>query len=63
MIKTNTAILVALSLVAIACKPRTFNSAAVQSLNPSDFQKQFETTKFAECFDAQGKSSGSMHFV
>ena len=63
MIKTNAATCVALALVAIACKSRTFNSASVQSLNPADFSKQFETTKFAECFDAQGKSAGSMNFV
>ncbi|MEY2986571.1 MAG: hypothetical protein RJB13_92 [Pseudomonadota bacterium] len=63
MIKTNTATFVALTLVVIACKPRTFNSATVQSLNPADFQKQFESTKFSECVDAQGKSAGSMNFV
>lgn len=63
MIKANTLASFIVVAVLIACKPRTFNSATPQSLNAADFQKQFETTQFSECFDSNGKKTGSLNFV
>lgn len=55
MIKTNTAACISMALVAIACKPRTFNSSAVQSLEPAPHTDAYDLrpVKRPQSYDVQ----------
>jgi hypothetical protein len=49
-------------LLALACKPRSFN-AGIQSSGDAAFAQQFEVTRFSKCYDSKGKEAGGFDFV
>lgn len=55
-------LIVLAGLVAMACKPRTFNSG-IQSTGDAAFTQQFEVTRFTTCKDSKGKDYGGFDFV
>lgn len=61
-LKAQSSFFIAAALLAVGCKPRTFN-AVLQSTEQSSFAQQFEVTRFATCRDSKGKDFGGLDFV
>lgn len=50
-------------VLAVSCKPRTFNSSMTQGSSTDTFSSQFEITRFATCKNSIGKETGGLNFV